>query len=62
MWYGYFSEFANAKSLFESFNVPAVRNGLSQLAKNPLAQKAAISLAKNETVRTAAVSILIIVI
>lgn len=42
--------------------MPAVRNGLSQLAKNPLAQKAAISLAKNETVRTAAVSILIIVI
>jgi hypothetical protein len=51
------SDFANAKNLFESFNTPAVRNGISRLANNPLAQKAAISVAKNETVRTAAVRI-----
>ncbi|KAI6239063.1 hypothetical protein M3Y99_00609200 [Aphelenchoides fujianensis] len=50
------SHFANAKSLFESFNTPAVRNGLSQLAKNPLAQRAAVSIAKNDAARTAAVN------
>ncbi|KAI6188502.1 hypothetical protein M3Y98_00361800 [Aphelenchoides besseyi] len=50
------SHFANAKSMFESLNSPALRNGISQLAKNPLAQRAAASIAKNDAARTAMVN------
>lgn len=48
------------ESLNKSFNTPNVRNGISngltKLANNPLAQRAAVSLAKNDQVRSAAIN------
>ncbi|CAD5216517.1 unnamed protein product [Bursaphelenchus okinawaensis] len=54
------TSFADAKNMFESlnktFNNQNVKAGLSKLAQNPLAQKAAVSLAKNEQVRSVAIN------
>uniref|UniRef100_A0A1I7SQW6 SH3 domain-containing protein n=1 Tax=Bursaphelenchus xylophilus TaxID=6326 RepID=A0A1I7SQW6_BURXY len=52
--------FADAKNMFESlnksFNSQNVKSGLTKLANNPLAQKAAVTLAKNDQVRSVAIN------
>lgn len=48
--------FSNARTMFESLNKPEIRNGITNLAKNPTVQKAAVSAARNEDVRNAAIS------
>ncbi len=49
--------FANTRSMFEKLkDSKELKTGLSNMAKNPMVQKAAMAVAKDERVQSAAIS------